>query len=168
VTSAARRDVGTGIVLVAFGAAVAAGALTIPPGVQTDPLGPRVFPAALGAGIAVCGLLLGAGAFLYPGGPGPAAAFGEPPPEEPGAPFSPWRLAGAIVATGGYLLVFDPLGYLLSTPAYVAAILAVHGGASRTAGLAAPLLVTAALYAAFRFGLGIPIPPGVLEPVLPW
>lgn len=167
-TGAARRDVGTGIVLIVFGAAVVAVALTIPPGVQTDPLGPRVFPAALGAGIAVCGLLLGAGALVRPGDAGPAAAFGEPPAEEPGAPLSPWRLGGAIVATGAYLLVFDPLGYLLSTPAYVAAILAVHGGASRTAWLAAPPLVTAALYAAFRFGLGIPVPPGVLEPVLPW
>ncbi|MGH7263969.1 MAG: tripartite tricarboxylate transporter TctB family protein [Candidatus Rokuibacteriota bacterium] len=167
-TPEVRREMGIGGVLVALGSAVVAVAMTIPPGVQTDPLGPRVFPAALGAGIAVCGVLLGLGALARPGDPGRVAAFGEPLPEEPAAPFSPWRLAGAIVVTGAYLVAFEPLGYLLATPAYVAAILAVHGGGSRTAWLAAPPLVTVALYAAFRFGLGIPVPVGILEPVLPW
>jgi hypothetical protein len=41
--------------------------LEIPLGVQTDPLGPRVFPMALGLGMLVCGLLLAASEVLFRG-----------------------------------------------------------------------------------------------------
>lgn len=169
-TPEVQREVAIAGVLVAFGAAVLAGARTIPPGVQTDPLGPGVFPAALGAGIVSCGILLGIATLVFRGRPVGAGLFLETgaEAEEDAGPFSPGRLAGAILATGAYLAAFDPLGYLLVTPAYVAAVLAIHGGASRRAWLTAPVVVTAALYAAFRFGLGIPVPKGVLEHVLPW
>ena len=59
-------------------------------------------------------------------------------------------------------------GYLLATPLYVVAILLLQPGARARAFVAAPVLVTLALYAAFRFGLLIPVPDGLLEPWLPW
>ncbi|HEU5321602.1 MAG TPA: tripartite tricarboxylate transporter TctB family protein, partial [Methylomirabilota bacterium] len=78
------------------------------------------------------------------------------------------RLAAAFAVTAAYVAAFEPVGYLLATPPYVAAILLIHGGAPRRAGVVAPVLVTLALYAGFRFGLLVPVPDGVLERVLPW
>ncbi|MGQ0571301.1 MAG: tripartite tricarboxylate transporter TctB family protein [Armatimonadota bacterium] len=167
-----RRELIVAAFLVAFGGGIIAVSRTIPPGVSTDPLGPRAFPIALGAGIGLCGLLLGAAALVFRGRPGRAGLLADADPDEEAGgeagPFSPARLVGAIVATGAYLAVFEPLGYLLATPPYVAAIMLIHGSAVRRALLIAPLLTTAALYATFQFGLRIPVPGGILERILPW
>ena len=63
---------------------------------------------------------------------------------------------GIPVASSGW-------GYLLATPLYFVAILLLQPGARARAFVAAPVLVTLALYAAFRFGLLIPVPDGLLE-----
>ncbi|MGH7418197.1 MAG: tripartite tricarboxylate transporter TctB family protein, partial [Candidatus Rokuibacteriota bacterium] len=156
--------------LVAFGGVVIALSQEIMLGVQTDSLGPRFFPMALGAGIALCGLLLAAAEILFRGEPSVPAPLSDASPEgeEDAGPFSPARFVGAIGATALYVAAFSPLGYLLATPPYIAAILLIHGGAGRRALLIAPFVVTIALYATFRFGLLIPVPDGPLEGILPW
>lgn len=166
----ARREFAVAAFLVLFGGAVLAAAGTIPPGVPTDPLGPRAFPLILGAGIVVCGLLLGAGRLLFGSQParmGPLTDA-EPGAEEDAGPFSASRLAGGGVATAAYLAAFEPLGYLLATPLYVGAIMLIHGRVGGRSLLLAPLLTTIALYSTFRFGLLIPVPLGVLEGILRW
>ncbi len=166
-----RREVAVAAFLVAFGCGVIALARQIGPGIPTDPLGPQAFPTALGAGITLCGLLLAASTLLFRGRQGPAGPLSRADPEEDmggeAGPFSPARLVAAVVATAAYLAVFEPLGYLVATPLYVAAVMLVHGGAGRRALLIAPLLVTAVLYATFRFALLIPVPRGILERILP-
>ena len=139
-------------------------------GVQTDPLGPRFFPIALGAGIALCGLLLAAVEILFRGEPSMAGPLSDASPEgeEDAGPFSPARFVGAIAATALYVAAFDALGYLLATPPYIAAILLIHGGTRTRALLITPFVVTIALYVTFRFGLLIPVPDGPLEGILPW
>lgn len=156
--------------LVVSGGVVVALSFEITPGVQTDPLGPRFFPIALGAGIALCGLLLAAAEFLFRGQPSVAGPLsdGSPEGEEDAGPFSPARLLGAIGTTALYVAAFDPIGFLLATPPYVAAILLIHGGTRTRALLIAPFVVTIALYVTFRFGLLIPVPDGPLEGILPW
>ena len=165
-----RRELAVAAFLVAFGGTVILLARGIWPGVPTDPLGPRAFPIALGAGILFCGLLLGVAVLVFRGLPERTGAFIEsgPQEEEEAGPFSPVRLVGAIIATGAYIAAFEPIGYLLATPVYVLAIALIHGATPRRALLVAPLLTTVALYAAFRFGLRIPVPDGVLEMLLPW
>lgn len=167
---ATRREIAVAAFLVAFGAAVLVLTGRIEPGVQTDPLGPRAFPAALGAGIVLCGGLLAGTALLGPGEGGRTGPILEPGPEgeAEAGPVSPARLLGAIAATAAYVALFAPLGYLLATPPYVAAVILIHGGAARRTLLIAPLLVTVALYATFRFGLLIPVPEGILDGRLPW
>lgn len=169
-TQVSRRDLAVGAVLVVVGIAVIGLALRVEPGVQTDALGPRAFPLALGAAIALCGLLLGVAASLGDRWTASAAVFVESPDDDAseGELLSPWRLVGAIVATAAYLVLFERLGYLLATPGYVVAILLLQPGVRARAVLTAPVLVTLALYAAFRFGLLIPVPDGVLESWLPW
>ena len=166
--STVRRELVIAAFLVAFGGAVVVLSGKIAPGVPTDPLGPAAFPTALGAGIGLCGLLLGAATLAFRGQPGRAGPLSDADPDEAteAGPFSPARLVGAVVATAGYLLAFEPLGYLVATPPYVVAIMLIHGGGGRRALLIAPLLVTVALYATFRFGLLIPVPGGILEGIL--
>ena len=144
--------------------------LEIPPGVHTDSLGPRFFPIALGAGIALCGALLAAAEFLFRGEPALASLLSDANPEgeEDAGPFSPARFLGAIGATALYIAGFGTIGFLLSTPPYIAAILLIHGGARSRTLLIAPFVVTITLYATFRFGLLIPVPDGPLEAILPW
>lgn len=167
-----RRELAIAAGLVVFGLAVVGQARQIPPGVSTDPLGPAAFPIALGCAIAICGALLGAATLAFRGRPAlDTAVLADATPDDdsataPTGPFSPARLIGAIAATAAYLAVFTRLGYLLSTPLYVAAIMRIHGGATSRSLLIAPVLVTAALYATFRFGLLIPVPDGILEPLL--
>lgn len=169
-TPATRRDLVVGVVLILVGLAVIGLALRVEPGVQTDALGPRAFPLALGAAIALCGLLLGVSVVLGDRWTASAAVFVESADDDAseGELLSPWRLVGAIGVTAAYLVAFERLGYLLATPAYVAAILLLQPGTRGRAYLTAPVFVTVALYAAFRFGLLIPIPDGILEPWLPW
>lgn len=156
--------------LVASGGVVIALSREIMTGVLTDPLGPRFFPIALGAGILICGLLLAAAEFLFRGQAPMAGLLSDATPEEEedAGPFSPARFVGAIAATTLYVAAFEPLGYLLATPPYIAAILLIHGGATKRALLITPFLSTIALYVTFRFGLLIPVPDGPLESFLLW
>jgi putative tricarboxylic transport membrane protein len=166
-----RRELGVAALLVGLAIAIVVAGWQIPPGVQTDPLGPRVFPLALGAAIGLCGVLL-AVTTLAPGRfttamPVFVESAGDDDSAGSGA-FSPGRLVAAIGLTAAYVAAFEPLGYLLATPLYVAALALVHGGASRRALVTAPVLLAVAFYAAFRFGLLIPVPDGILEGWLPW
>jgi putative tricarboxylic transport membrane protein len=168
---ARRRELGVAGLLIGLAVAIVVLGLEIPPGVATDPLGPRVFPLALGGAIGLCGVLL-AVTTLAPGRfttamPVFVESAGDDDSASPGT-FSPGRLVAAIVLTALYVAAFEPLGYLLATPLYVAALALVHGGASRGGLLVAPVLLAAAFYAAFRFGLLIPVPDGILERWLPW
>jgi len=167
---ATRRDIAVAAVLVLLGLAVIGLGLRVEPGVQTDPLGPGAFPLGLGAAIAACGLLLGVVAVLGDRWTASAAVLVESADDDAteGGLLSPWRLVGAIVVTAAYIALFEPLGYLLATPGYLVAILLLHDGVRARALVTAPVLVTLALYAAFRFGLLIPVPDGVLERWLPW
>jgi putative tricarboxylic transport membrane protein len=167
---APRQDLAVAAVLVVLGVAVIGLGLQVEPGVQTDPLGPRAFPLALGAAIALCGLLLGVSTTLGRRWTASAAVFVESADDDAseGELHSPVRLVGAIAVTAVYLLAFERLGYLLATPGYVVGILLLQQGVRARAFLTAPVLVTLALYGAFRFGLLIPVPDGILEPWLPW
>jgi len=118
----------------------------------------------------LCGLLLAAAELLFRGEPSVAGPLSDADPEgeEEAGPFSLARFVGAIAATVLYIAAFEPLGYLLTTPPYVMAILLIHGGARKRALLIAPFLTTILLYVTFRFGLLIPVPDGPLEGILPW
>jgi putative tricarboxylic transport membrane protein len=162
-----RREIAIAVFLAAFGGIVIALSGKIESGVYTDPLGPRVFPYALGVGIMLCGLLLGIGAFFrwQPERAGLLSDAGGAEEVERG-PFSPTRLLAAVVATAIYVAAFEPVGYLITTPLYVVAILLIHGGAPRRTLIVAPVVITTVLYIMFRFALRIPVPGGVLEGIL--
>jgi len=157
------RDVFVAAGLVAVGGLIVAlGLNTIGTGVQTDPLGPRAMPVALGGGMSLCGLLLLVGKLVRPA-PRPVLLAEGPSESDDVGPFSLSRLLLVIVATAVYVAAFEPLGYLLSTPLYVAAVLLIHGTVPQRALLVAPVLIALALYTGFRLGLNVPLPGGILE-----
>jgi putative tricarboxylic transport membrane protein len=157
-------EIGIAVFLAVFGGAVIALSGEIQSGVQTDPLGPRVFPSALGAGIALCGLLLGIAA-LFRSEPQQSGLLldGGGTEEVEKGPFSPMRLLGVVAVTAIYVAAFEPVGYLIATPMYVMAILLIHGGTSWRTLIVVPVVITTVLYVIFRFALRIPMPGGVLE-----
>jgi putative tricarboxylic transport membrane protein len=159
-----RREIAIAFFLAALGSIVIALSGNIESGVYTDPLGPRVFPSALGAGIAVCGVLLGVAA-LFRWQPEQAALLSDTGAVEEveRGTFSRARLLAAVVATAMYVATFEPVGYLLTTPLYVVAILLIHGGAAGRTLIVAPVVITSVLYITFRFALRVPVPRGVLE-----
>jgi putative tricarboxylic transport membrane protein len=159
-----RREIAIAVFLAVFGGAVIALSGNIEAGVYTDPLGPRVFPYALGVGITLCGLLVGVGAFFH-WQPGQAGILSDPggAEEVERGPFSSTRLVGAVAATAIYVAAFEPVGYLIATPLYVVAILFIHGGTPWRTLIVAPVVITTVLYIMFRFALRIPVPAGVLE-----
>ena len=162
-----RREIAIAVFLAVFGAVVIALGGKIEPGVYTDPLGPRVFPRALGVGIAFCGLLLGVGAiFRWQPEKAGLLSGAEGAEEVERGPFSPTRLLGAVAATAIYVAAFEPVGYLITTPLYVVAILLIHGGATWRTLIVAPIVITIVLYLTFRFALRIPVPGGVIEGLL--
>jgi putative tricarboxylic transport membrane protein len=163
---AVRRELAAAAVLIAFGLYIISVARRIPLGVATDPLGPRFFPIALGAMIAICGALLVVGVLLARGRPrGRADGESDPDDDAVGA-FSISRLAAAIALTALYLVLFEPLGYLLATPLYVLSVMLLHRGAPPRMLVLTPVLVTVTLYLVFKYGLLIPVPDGILEPLL--
>lgn len=166
-TNISRREIAIAVFLAAFGGTVIALTRKIESGVYTDPLGPRVFPYALGIGIALCGLALGVGAFFrwQPKQAGLLSDSGGVEEVERG-PFSPTRLLAVVGATAVYVAAFEPVGYLIATPLYVAAILFIHGGTPWRTLIVVPVVITAVLYVTFRFALRIPVPGGLLEGIL--
>lgn len=163
---AVRRELAAAAVLVAFGLYIVSVARRIPLGVATDPLGPRFFPIALGAMIAICGALLAAGVVLARARPAVRVGGGTDPDDDTVGAFSVSRLVAAIALTGVYLALFEPLGYLLATPLYVVSVMLLHRGAPPRMLVLTPLLVTVTLYIVFKYGLLIPVPDGILEPLL--
>jgi putative tricarboxylic transport membrane protein len=159
-----RREIAIAVFLAAFGGTVIALSGKIESGVHTDPLGPSVFPSVLGAGIVLCGLLLGVGALFrwQPKQSGLLSGGGGAEEVEKGL-FSPTRLLGAVAATAFYVAAFEPVGYLIATPLYVVAILLIHGGAPWRTLIVTPVVITSVLYLTFRFALRVPVPAGVLE-----
>jgi len=166
-TPGLRRELAAAAVLVAFGLYIVSVGRRVPLGVATDPLGPRFFPVTLGAGIALCGLLLAGGVVLFRRRGRALRMPGEPEDDDDAVgAFSVGRLVSVIVVTAAYLAAFQRLGYLLSTPLYILVIMLLHGGAPPRSLAITPVLITVVLYAVFKYGLRIPVPDGILEPLL--
>jgi len=153
-----RADRVIGALLILGGLGAMAWAWQLPGGTAQDPVGPRGFPTLLGLGLAVCGLLL-----LVPRGRpgGPPAPAGEA--GEPDGPAATGQLVGGVALVGLYLWVLEPLGYLVSTPLFLAALLALQGGVPRRALLWTSLGHPAALFLLFAGIMKVPLPLGVLE-----
>jgi putative tricarboxylic transport membrane protein len=148
-------DSASGVLAIAFGAAVAVYSWSFPatPG---HPVGPAAFPAALGCSLVVAGALLLIGGLRQPR---------DSWIELPAWARDP-RLASNFVlvlaAVMFYALTVDRLGFLI-TATFLLAILFGVFGVRRTRILPLAVTVTLAIHVAFYTLLGVPLPWGVLE-----
>jgi len=126
-----------------------------------DPLGPRIFPAIIGVGIILSGLLLmveirkrqRAGAQRAE-----AEAAAHPREQQ-----RPGILIGMLVWTVLYYLAFEPVGYIVSTVIFLLGLLAVFNRGRHLTNLAVALGFTAVAYTIFDRLLAVPMPEGILS-----
>lgn len=113
--------------------------------------GPRGYPGLILAGILVLALALAVRA--------PARQAAE---EEPAQPGGRARAAGVYLALCLFVLLFEPLGYILAMPPLLVAV-AMLGGARRWAdAVAVAVLMAIICLLAFRYGLDTVLPEGIL------
>lgn len=163
-----------GPLIAALGVVVAATAIaleatTFDVAFPTDPLGPKAFPVFAAALLAIGGLALvrsaradraraTAAAGPPVAGDGEAAASDLDGPE-PGAAR---RIALGTVSFVAYAFLLAPLGFVLATTLEFAVLARLFGGPLGR-GAAAGLVFALLLYALFVYGLGLPLPLGILE-----
>lgn len=163
-----RGDLASGIVLLAFGVfvIVASQNISYTNLIGNDPLTPATVPTALGVLLAVLAVALIVRALLRGRVPATGQQAGEPSGEStPDGPAA-GRLAGvavAVVACLAYAFLLPRLGFVITTPLLVAALLVVAAGRShpvRTVAIA--ILLPAACYLLFIevLDLDLPVWPG--------
>lgn len=149
--------------LVLAGAGVLLAAFQQSSGTPSDPLGPRGFPAAIGAALACAGAALFGQTVL-------ASRRRELPTQDPvsldesdepdDGPVSPTRLLVISVATLAYVAVLPVAGFLVSTPIALAAIMGLQGGVARRTFVLMMICFPLAIYGLFTLLLGVPLPAG--------
>lgn len=159
------RDLLVGLAFAALGAFVVVEAAGLPsmPGMG---VGSGLFPTITGAGMILFGLLLALQGFA-PGKAGlPPARVPQEGAEEVGAAPAapPLDVVFAAVVLGGLvalILLVRPLGFLL-TAGLFGAVVARVGGASLVGAIVFGAAASAGLYQVFVYGLGVPLPHGLL------
>jgi putative tricarboxylic transport membrane protein len=126
-----------------------------------DPVGPRLFPIAIGAGLIVLAMIL---AIAIPrGSVGEADAGEDVDPNMPGD----WRtvglLVGVFVAT---IVLVQPLGWAITGALLFAGSATILGGRHYIRNIVIGAVLSVGTFYAFYSGLGIPLPAGILDGVL--
>ena len=149
-------------VMVAVGAFLIVDALRIADGfAKVDPVGPRLFPIAIGIGLLVMAVVL---AIAIPrGSRGEADAGEDIDPDMP----SDWRTVGLLVGMFILLIVLvQPLGWAIAGALFFAGCATVLGSKHYVRNIAIGAVLAVATFYGFYSGLGIPLPAGVLDGIL--
>lgn len=154
------NDAITGAVLIAFAIAIIGYARTFPSMPGQD-YGPALFPTLIGIGFIVSGLILVAGGL---------SRRRTEPWFEGGEWFaSPPHLARFAAVIGGliaYILLSDLLGFIPTALALLTGWLVVFRGGHWVSSLVIALVVTLVVDYAFTEFLLVPLPLGLLQPIL--
>jgi len=132
------------------GAAIFAHALTLTP-LPGMNVGPGLFPAIVGAGMALMGAALTIQGWLTRG----IAAEGEAPP------LITWFAVGIVVATAAVTFAMPYLGFLVAGTLYAVVIVLMSGGRWPAALIFSPI-ATATIYYLFTLALRVPLPRGLM------
>ncbi|MGE2713746.1 tripartite tricarboxylate transporter TctB family protein [Mycolicibacterium litorale] len=128
---------------------------------KVDPVGPRAFPIAIGVVLIVLAVIL---AVVIPRGSVGEADAGED--VDPDAP-SDWRTVGLLVGLFVAVIVLvQPLGWVITGTLLFAGAVGILGNRHWVRNIAIGLALSLASFYAFYSGLGIPLPPGILDGIL--
>ena len=153
-----RSDLALGTAAVLLGLVLAGGTLLIGTGFGYDRIGPRTAP----YGVAL-GLLLLGGALL-------ALALGRRRETDPtaGEPLQ-WRAIGMVALAGALFLLFaGRTGFIAAASIQFWLVARAFSGHRPLRDGAAAVLLAIVVYAAFARGLGLALPAGPLEALLPF
>jgi putative tricarboxylic transport membrane protein len=136
-----------------------------PPKVVFDPIGPMGFPKTIGAFLLAGGLIQSVRTALY------IRRYGKWSPEEgvadePGHPISRWRGLFFVGGSFGYVLILNPLGFLIATPLAIVAGLWAMGYANWVRRVVVGVVFVVVAFLVFELALGVPLPAGPIEVLL--
>lgn len=149
-------------VMVIVGAFLIYDGVSMPGGyAEVDPVGPRLFPIAIGVGLLVMAVVL---AIAIPRGlRGEADAGEDIDPDMP----SDWRTVGLLVGLFVLLIVLvQPLGWAIAGALFFAGCATVLGSRHYVRNIAIGAVLALGSFYAFYSGLGIPLPAGILDGIL--
>jgi putative tricarboxylic transport membrane protein len=150
------------VVLVAVGAFLIYDALSLEAGfAKVDPVGPKLFPIAIGAILIVLAVVL---AIAIPRGSiGEADAGEDVDPNTPGD----WRTVGLLVGLFvAVILLVSPLGWVIAGTLLFAGAATILGNRHYVRNIVIGAALAVASFYAFYSGLGIPLPAGILDGIL--
>ena len=143
-------DTIAGVLIALFGAWFLWEATLLREGPGYAAVGPRVFPLIVGTGLLVSGLAVLVGGLRA----------GHQPDHLP----TDWRTLGLMaVALAGLILLWRPLGFILTATPFLVAGARVLGSRSLIRDVVAGVLVSVGTYALFTRLLGLELPAGPLE-----
>jgi putative tricarboxylic transport membrane protein len=149
-----KAETAGGLLILTIGVVLLIAAYQLPYMVEHVP-GPGFVPLWLSFGILASGAVVTAKAMRGRLRPGEPIEW----PDRPG-----WRQVGVMLAALALALVlFDSLGFVITTTAFMTAVIFSLGVRSWVTLITAPIAAAAILYAVFAVWLGVPLPPGVLN-----
>jgi len=150
------------VVMIAVGAFLIYDALSLEAGfAKVDPVGPKLFPIAIGAVLIVLAVVL---AVAIPrGSVGEADAGEDVDPNTPGD----WRTVGLLVGLFVAVIVLvNPLGWAITGTLLFAGAATILGNRHYIRNVVIGAALAVVSFYAFYSGLGIPLPAGILDGIL--
>ena len=153
------RIVGAAVLL--LGLFVLAQSLEIGGSTGYSPVGPRFVPTIVGVGLVLLGIGLLIRTSLRPD-----ADLGRQAASEERV--TDWRTTGLVAAVLlAYALALAPLGYILATATFLPIAARILGSRNPVRDVVAGLLVGVVVWVGFTQLLGVTLPAGLLDPLLP-
>ena len=162
-TSRADPELGVSLFLFVLGVVVLVGSTQIGADLsQREPVGPRAVPVVVGVGLLVIAVFHAID--VARGGRGEAELGDD---VDAGGP-ADWRTVGLLLA--GFvanILLLEILGWPISGALMFFVMARALGSRSTLRDVGIAVAVSAVSFLVFAYGLGLPLPGGVLEPLLP-
>lgn len=156
-----RAQYGLAAFLAVVGGYVIYDASGLEPGFADDPLGQKAFPYAVGAALLVLGVLLTVATMR---GDTPQSEEGEDVDLTQGADwFTVAKLIGVFAVN---IVLVDFLGWAITGAILFAGCAGVLGSTTHLRNIAIGAALSVSTWYGFYVGLGVPIPPGILDGVL--
>ncbi len=150
-------DVVAGGAMFVFAVGYLVAAFAIPqPSFENVAVGPKAAPVAIGVAMAVASLALAIRGYVW-GKSERDVTIGEEAPSQ-----DPVKLAVVALLLLAYILIFEPLGYAISTFLFMLAVTMYLDREHWVRNLIYALIFSAVVYSIFVFVFGVQLPAGVL------